>query len=75
MRRFDDVLPTFEEMNDPHIYKEMHRVCASVVQVMHVFRATPLEQTLQGLREFEKRQLRWITQLLKDIPTLYYTCL
>ena len=57
-------------MNDPHISTEMHRMCASVVQVVHVFRATPPAQTLPTLKEFDTRQNSWTNRLLPDIPAL-----
>ena len=56
MERVDDLLSAFAEMNDPHISTEMHRMCASVVQIVHIFRATPPSQTLPMLEEFDSRQ-------------------
>lgn len=58
MARKGSLLSAVDEMGDPHISTEIHQMCASVVQVGHVFLANPSEQTLQKLREFNERQLR-----------------
>ena len=43
MTRIDDLLSAVDELKDPHISTHMHRMCAYVVQVVHIFRATPFE--------------------------------
>lgn len=42
----------------------MHRMRASVVQVVHVFRATPKEQTAPLLAEFDAKKKECINRLL-----------
>lgn len=67
MNRFDDLLSDFKEMNGQYISTKMHRIRASVVQVVHAFHTNPPEQTLPILRTFDKRQLRWKNRLIPDI--------
>lgn len=45
-------------------------MCASVVQVMYVFCASPLEQMTPTIYEFFTLQLSWINQLLPNISDL-----
>lgn len=52
-----DLLSAFEAMNNLHISTKINLFCASVAQVVHVFRDTPLEQTAPMLRDFNERQL------------------
>lgn len=66
----DDLFFAVEEMNGPHISAEMHRLCASVVQVVHVLRVTSSQQTAPMLRKFDERQIRWTNRLLTDVPDL-----
>lgn len=70
----EDLLSAVEEMNDPHISTEMHRLSASVAQVVHVLRATLPEKTALILREFDKLQLRLSKRLLPyilDLPAAF----
>ena len=43
MKRIDELLSAVEELNDQHISTQMHILCASVIQVVHIFRANPVE--------------------------------
>ena len=51
----DNLLSAVAEMEDPHISTEMHRMCASVVQIVHILRATPPDQTTPLLDEYDAR--------------------
>ena len=70
MTRIDELLTAVEELDDPHISTHMHRLCASVVQVVHIFRATPYEQTAPLLDEFDAQQKMWINRLLPTAADL-----
>lgn len=51
MIRVDDLLSTVEEINDPNVLTEMHRMCTFVVQIIHILRETPSEQATPLLGE------------------------
>ena len=70
MTRVDDLLSAVETLHDPHISTHMHRLCASVVQVVHIFRATPYEQTEPLLAAFDAQQKAWINRLPPVAPDL-----
>lgn len=70
MSRVDGRFYAVAEIEAPLTSTEMHRLCVSVIQVVHVFHATPPEKTAPILREFNKRQLRRANRLLPDIPDL-----
>lgn len=65
-----DDLSVVVEINESHFLTEMHRSCASLVQIVHVFRAISPEQMTPILSEFDELQLRWTNSLLPDIPAL-----
>lgn len=70
MNLIEDLLDTVAEMKGPHIFTEIHRMCAFVVQIIQIFRATPLEQTIPLFDEYDARQAAWIDRLMPDIPSL-----
>lgn len=43
MARIEYLRSAVEKFKDPHISTNMHRLCASIVQVIRILRATPYE--------------------------------
>ena len=70
MTRIDNLLTAVSEMRNPHTAMHMHRLCASVVQVVHIFRSTPPLQTLPLVPEFDAQMERWLNALLPGVPQL-----
>lgn len=70
MTRVDDFLPAATEMDDPHISTQMIRMCPSVVQFVHILRATPHEQSKTLLDEYDAPKYAWTDHLLPEIPSL-----
>lgn len=56
MAHVDDFLSAVEEMSNPHIYTEIHRLCASVVKFLHIFRATRPAQIMPLLKDYYQHQ-------------------
>lgn len=53
MAQVDDLMSAVEDMSDPHVSTEMHRLCASVVQVVLFLQVTPPVQTMPILRDLD----------------------
>ena len=70
MKRIDELLTAVAELQNPHVAMHMHRMCASVVQVVHIFRSTPPAQTLPLVPAFDAQQEYWLNALLPGIPQL-----
>lgn len=67
MARVDELLSTVEVIEDLHLCTGMHRLCAFVVQIVHVLRVTPLVQMMPILSDFDLGQRRWNNRLLHEI--------
>ena len=70
MTRIDELLSAVLEMQNPHTAMHMHRLCASVVQVVHIFRSTPPSQTLPLVTAFDSQMEHWLNALLPGVPQL-----
>ena len=70
MNRIDELLSAVSELQNPHTAMHMHRLCASVVQIVHILRSTPPSQTLPLLPAFDAQQERWLNSLLPGVPQL-----
>eukprot|EP00173_Palmaria_palmata_P003117 Plantae.Rhodophyta-Palmaria_palmata.ctg32391.p3 GENE.Plantae.Rhodophyta-Palmaria_palmata.ctg32391~~Plantae.Rhodophyta-Palmaria_palmata.ctg32391.p3 ORF type:complete len:124 (-),score=2.26 Plantae.Rhodophyta-Palmaria_palmata.ctg32391:125-496(-) len=66
---FDSLLSVVLSMDDPHI-ATMHRMCTSVVQTVHILRATPPAQTMLMMGVYDQAQRYWLNRLLPGIPEL-----
>lgn len=64
MTSFDSLPTAVESVADPHISTHMHRLCASAIPVVHIFRATCPSQILTLTAEFDKTKKDWMNGLL-----------